>query len=304
MLEQWLDHVDAHRQPKTAYGYRRIVETHLIPALGHLRASDLRPADVAEYLRTKKASEWALRSHHACLHAACEWAVSMELITRNPAHAAKPKRPAQREMRALTADEMVRVLAAARGTAVDLAVVLAVATGCRRGELLALRRSDVDLKAGTVTVSRSLDATPKHRGELKSTKTGKVRTLPLPGFAVVALKAAWRGRIVPPDARILDNLTPEELTRGWRALADSLGLEGVRLHDLRHSYATLLLEEGEDVKSVQEALGHSRASTTTDIYMHVTDRMRERRATALDAAFQRASEHSGSTSDGKAPSTT
>lgn len=317
LLERWLtEHCEGRFAAKTVYGYERVVRSHLIPAFGDLRAADLRPVHLSNYYRAKKAgteerkglSDAGVHQHYRVLHAALAWAVRMELVVRNVADIAKPPRGTPQEAKTIGAAQMLGLLAAVQGADLELPVLLAVSTGARRGEILGLRWSDVEiwteddaegetLYRGRVTIARSISAAPGRRGEVKETKTGRRRIVALPAFAAKRLWEIRRERVCPPDGWVCAaERDPDEVTKAWRALADSLGLEELRLHDLRHSYATLLLEAGEDIKSVQDALGHTRASTTTDIYMHVTERMRERRAERVTEAFSVSPEPLGSPS--------
>ena len=161
-----------------------------------------------------------------------------------------------------------------------------------------LHLSDDDEPRGSVTISKAITTAPRHRGEVKATKTEKVRTVELPSFAVKALLDVRRERVCPAESFVVTERDPDRVTRAWRALADSLDLpEGLRLHDLRHSYATALLESGAGIRELQEALGHTTATTTMTVYAHVTERLRERRRETLERAFSGTPEHSRSISD-------
>lgn len=317
LLERSLtEHCEGRLATKTVHGYERVVRSHLIPALGDLPAADLRPVHLSSFYRAKKAgtqdrkglSDAGVHQHHRVLHAALAWAVRMELVARNVVDIAKPPRGRPPEVKTIGAAQMLGLLAAVRDTDLELPVLLAVSTGARRGEILGLRWSDVEIWSddgdegevlyhGRVTTGRSISAAPGRRGEVKETKTGRRRIVALPAFAAGRLWEIRPERICPPDGWVCAaERDPDEVAKAWRALADSLGLEDLRRHDLRHSYATLLLEAGEDIKSVQDALGPTRASTTTDIYMHVTERMRERRAERVSEAFSVSPEPLGSPS--------
>lgn len=314
LLERWLaEACEGQLAPKTLYGYERVVRSHLIPVLGEMRCADLRPLHLNQYYRSKRTgkkplSAAAVHYHYRVLHAALAWAMRMELVSRNVADIAKPARGAAPEMHTISAAQMLSLLEAAKGTDLELPILLAVTTGARRGEILGLRWPDIRIWEetdedgvtvfhGTVRIARSITSSPGRGAEVKSTKSGRERTVALPTFAVDRLREVQQEVGYPPDGWVCAaERDPDEVTKAWRALADSLGLRELRLHDLRHSYATLLLEAGEDIKSVQDALGHAQASTTTDIYLHVTERMRKRRAEKLTAAFSVAPEPLGSTS--------
>jgi len=296
---RWLDN-HAGLAPKTRYTYERLIQTHLEPAFERFRVVDLRPVHMQDYYATKREeglSDATIHWHYRAIHAALRWAVESELAARNVCDvgAAKPPRGLRLEQPTLTAEQMLGVLEAVAGTELHLPVLLACATGMRRGEICALRWRDVDLKGGTVTVSASLSYVPREGLQRKTTKTQRTRTVGLPGFAVDVLKEARRQKVCPPDGLVIGVVNPDDLTKRWRETADSLGLEGVRLHDLRHSFATLLLEKGASLKQIQDALGHTRVSTTGDIYAHVTERIREQRTEMVEAAFDVPPEQLGGT---------
>jgi len=301
LLERWLaEHVEPRYSPKHAYTCRRLVSTHFAPAFGALRAKNLRPATLAAYYAAKREaglSDATVHQHYRTIHAALAWALSMELVIRNVADVAKPPRARSPEMRTLPAATLRGVVEALRGDPLELAVLLAATTGMRRGEICALRWRDVDLAERVVYVRGSLDTAPSHRGEVRQTKTGRERTVPLPALALDRLAEYRRERVCPADAFVIAERDPNNVTKAWRAFADAHGLAGVRLHDLRHSYATMLLEAGQPVKSVQDALGHSKASTTQDVYMHVTELLRRERTDALDRAFATAPDFPGASSE-------
>jgi integrase len=198
-------------------------------------------------------------------------------------------------------------LAAFDGTDLGCAVAVAVGSGCRRGELLALRWCDLDLDAGTLRVARSLERvtikTAKHcRYELrfKEPKTKQSRrTVTLPPFALVRLRRhrieqAQRFMVagVRPDSDTLvferDRLPWNPNTFGmlFSAIARDAKLPRVRLHDLRHSFASLLPAGGADLKTVSTALGHSTISVTADTYAHVSPAMLQGAADLLERVVE------------------
>ena len=236
------------------------------------------------------------------LRTACNKAKKLRLITVNPCDFVDPPKVERKEMRALSPSQVGEYLEVFDATDLGAAVAVAIGSGCRRGELLALRWRDADLERGTLRVERSLEpvtiTTPKRkRYELrfKEPKSKRSRrTIPLPLFAVERLRRyrveqaqRFMAAGVRPDG---DTLIFDKDGQPWRpgsfglrftALRDAAGLPKVRLHDLRHSYASLLLQSGADLKTVSTALGHSSVAITADTYAHVSPVMLQSAADRL-----------------------
>lgn len=251
--------------------------------LGRLEADAVRVVDVEQFLRNGQSASLARQSRNL-LSAAFNDALRVELVGRNPAHLAR--RPQERVRKPPEVD-VAKVAAAinAKKTPKWLATALhlAVSTGARRGELVALQWADIDLKAGTLCIRRNVTQsnTELHVG---TTKTGKERTVAIDAGTVAVLKSwerackedalAFGVKLQPttwvfpqrPDGR--EPIWPSTLTSAWRKLADTHDLGGVRLHDLRHAVATSLIAEGLDPRLVADRLGHSNILTTLGIYAH------------------------------------
>jgi integrase len=201
----------------------------------------------------------------------------------------------------LTAERSARLLDAVRHSHIFWPVLLALATGARRGEVLALRWRNVDLDRGTVRIVESLEQTKKGL-KFKSPKTDRARAITLPSFAVEEvgrLKREQAERLLmlgvrQTGATLLcaradgEPLGPQSLTHEFPRFLARLGSDfpRVRFHDLRHTHATQLLLAGVHPKVAQERLGHSTITTTLDLYSHVTATMQEDAAARIDAAFR------------------
>jgi integrase len=243
------------------------------------------------------------RHIHRILSAALGRALEQQLIARNPCDAFKKRIPKveRREMATLTAEQSARLLDAVRHSHIYRPVLIALATGARRGEALALRWRNVDLDRGVVRIVESLEQT-KAGLRFKSPKTDRARAVALPSFAVEELRRLKRvqaesllmlgvrqtGDTLICARRDGEPLKPQSLTHEFPRFLPRLGSDfpRVRFHDLRHSHATQLLLAGVHPKVAQERLGHSTISTTLDLYSHVTATMQEDAASRLDAAFR------------------
>lgn len=257
---RWLDTLTHRVRPATFRSYRRIVRTHIIPALGSWPLADLRPGDVERW--TDGLLDRGLRPSTVALGrrvlAVCLADAERDgRVARNVARLARaPKVEGTTRRRALTQTEARALLLVAQDDPdAGLLVTLALGTGARVGELLALEWADVDVDAGTIAISRTLSRhglgpTKSHRGQ---------RVVKLPAFALDALRAQPRrdGPIfTTPDGR---PLIPERASERWRALRKRAGFDGLRFHDLRGTYATLALARGAQPKALADVLGHDPA---------------------------------------------
>jgi len=242
------------------------------------------------------------RHIHRILSAALGRAIEQQLITRNPCDAFRKRLPKveRREMTTLSVDQAQRLFAAIRHTRVYWPVLIALATGARRGEILALRWRNVDLDRGDLRVVESLEQT-KSGLRFKAPKNEKARAITIPAFAIEELRRLKReqaeellGLGVRQNGDTLlcaradgEAMQPRSLTHEFtRLVIRAKDLPRVRFHDLRHSHATQLLLAGVHPKVAQERLGHSTISVTPDLYSHVTATMQEEAAAKLDASFR------------------
>jgi integrase len=202
-------------------------------------------------------------------------------------------------MRVLNAEEARRFLEAAADDPLEALYVLAITTGMRQGELLALRWQDIDLDAGTVQVQRAVSRVRRGgfvEGEPKSARSR--RQIVLAPIAVAALRRHWArqmearlasDKLPGAAALVFQNglgayLEPQNVQRrSFKPLLCRAGLPEIRFHDLRHSAATLLLSLGTNPKIVQELLGHSSITLTLDTYSHVLPGLQEEAVGHLDA---------------------
>lgn len=313
-LKRWLaDYAKANVSNKTFERYDEIVRIHLVPSLGHHRLSALQPLHIqscyseAMLNGRKDRKEGGLSAqtvlhHHRLLREALQQAVRWQLLARNPADSVEPPRPIRREMAVLTEGQTVELLKSLEATRLYVPVLLAVTTGLRRGEILALKWEDLDFDRATLTVRRSLERT-NHGVHLKEPKTRKGRrVVALPQMTIHALRrhkaeqAKERLALGPAYrdsgfvcARICGTpMDPSELTAGFAAHIREQDLPTIRFHDLRHGHATHLLRQGVHPKVVSERLGHSTIGITLDVYSHVMPDMQKEAALRIESALSKA----------------
>ncbi|MFJ9079448.1 tyrosine-type recombinase/integrase [Streptomyces sp. NPDC102278] len=237
---------------------------------------------------------------HAVLKSALEHAVREDELPRNVARNVKTPTPRPRRFQPLTAAEARQFLQAASGDRLNALYELALRTGLRKGELLGLRWEDLDLAGGTVSIRRTLQRTRTQGLTTLHTKTrASERRIALPTECVNSLKihrerqqeerraagTGWKDNeliFTTPTGRPFD---PTNLTRRFRGLLDRAGLRRIRFHDLRHSTATLLLEQGVDLVVIKELLGHAHIGVTAGVYAHVRLRLQRQAIDTLNDAL-------------------
>lgn len=311
-LEDWLRDVMAPRlTPHSFERYSDMVRLYIIPHLGAVQLGKLTPPQIqecyAKLLRGGGENGAALtpvtvKGAHVILKAALKHAVRWDRLTRNPAEAVDAPRFDPPEIDALEEAPTMRIMEAARDTPLFMPILLAVTTGMRRGEILALRWKDLDLKAGTLSVRLALEESRQGlRTKAPKTKSGR-RVIALPQLAIEELKrhkAAQGARQLKTGTRpadkglVCDNgegdfYRPVNMSMHFMRFIRKLDLPRVRFHDLRHGHASHLLRAGVQPKVVSARLGHSKIAITMDLYSHVLPGMQEDAAARLDGLLRQA----------------
>ena len=297
--------------PKTAERYRELAEGQIIPHLGSIVLQNLRPAKVAEWhavilksgsRRGRPLAARTVGHAHRVLHRALERAVETEVLSRNVAAAVSPPKVEAAEIEILDAEQIAETLHKLEGHPLYAVAVAGLATGMRRGELLALRLlADVDLDAGTVRVERSLEETQAGlRFKAPKTAHGR-RSISLPESALTVLREHRRkllemrlqlglGR---PDADTLvfgqadgAPMRPNQLSWLWRSACKARRLPRVSFHALRHTHASALIAAGLDVLAISRRLGHSNPTVTLNTYGHLFKKDDSAAVDAIEAALR------------------
>src|SRR2546430_3903274 len=291
-------------KPNTYLQYRSVIHCHLVPGLGHVFLRTLTPQHIQAFYAQKVKEGLKPRTIaliHAALHSALENAVKWNLISRNVASLVSLPHAQAHEIHPLTSDEVEKLVAAAKGHWLEPILILAVTTGMRRGELLALRWNDVDLERGVLHVRRTANrlggyGVVEHDPKTRSSR----RKVVLPNVALKMLKDHrlyqdqmkakagdnWKALNLVFTNDFGDFISVDKLLRHFKVLLEKAGLPHMRFHDLRHSAATILLTMGVHPKVVQELLGHSTIAMTMDTYSHLLPSMQKDAAHKMDTAFQ------------------
>jgi integrase len=306
-LTQWLrDTVTMENRDGTLRRYTSLTRNHILPTIGHLKLSAVQPAHLqrlyAGMTATGKAPS-TTKGAHAILHKAFEQAVEWRYLARNPAQAVKPPALKQHDMHPLAPEEANHLIASAESLDDRWAPLwrMLLDSGARLGEALALTWNDVDLERGSIIITKTLQRVARDGvpviGDPKTARSR--RMIPLSPATTRALRAH---RARQAEVRLAAGAAyagydlafasrhgfPFRHQRVGEALAASLsaaGLPRIRVHDLRHSAATLMLGAGVPAKVASERLGHSSVAFTLDRYSHVTTGMQDAAVVRLTAAM-------------------
>lgn len=306
-LEMWVKDFLTSVKPRTQDSYRTTVDRHLKPAFGAMKLESLSTHDIQKFynsLKTGNGEQEALspktiRNVHGVLHKALEQAVDLGYLRSNPADKCKLPKVEKAEIKPLDNDQIKAFLAACKGSLYEYVYVVTLFTGMREGEVLGLTWDCIDFAKGIVSVNKQL--LRQRRGDgthvLSSPKNGKSRYLMPPAYVMNTLKsqkerqeawkeaagAAWEETGLVFTNELGHNLSSQTVYLHFKKLAEKIGCPDARFHDLRHSYAVAALQAGDDIKTVQENLGHHTAAFTLDTYAHVTQQMRQASADRMEA---------------------
>ena len=304
-VSQWLDiwTTDYLKKikPRTAESYQIIVRNHLKPALGATRLDLLSPHTIQSFYNqltdVKQLSPKTVKNIHGVLHKALQQALRNKYIAFNPAEACELPRIEKAQIQPLDDDQIRAFLHAIRGHRFEFLFLSVLFTGMREGEILGLQWDRINFTKGTILIDTQLQkVVGKKEYNLVSTKNGKGRSITLPPFVLSTLKQVRRqqlenqlryGECYTQSNFVFTNelgqhLTAKQVYDAFKKVAAQIGRPDARFHDLRHSYAVVSIKSGDDIKTVQENLGHATAAFTLDIYGHVTEQMKRESADRME----------------------
>lgn len=285
-LKTWLETIKHGLATNTHSRYAALMKQHVIPYIGNLRLTKVTTkhlAQIYDAVASKGLSEQTALHVHRALHTAFRHAVLEKALVENVASKVKAPRVDRRVNTSITPERVRALLSAAKGTRLEVPLTLAVLTGLRRGELLALRWGTVDLVRGSLYVAQAVEHTRGHGVKFKSPKSRTSRrVVPLAPECIELLRIhkeeqeAVRARADETYTH-LDLVFPSHDGSPWlpdsfsvqfARLARAASCEGFRLHDLRHAFATLTLADGVSIREVSDLLGHSSKALTLSTYAH------------------------------------
>lgn len=316
-VSSWLDTwFDTYKKPsvkaKTLECYDNIIRNHIKPGIGSVLLKDLRPEQVQKLYNdiAKKLSSRMAELTHVTLHAALQQALKNDLISRNVSEAATLPKKVKKEPRVLTTEEQQKFTEAFKGNRLEAAFTLDLFTGLRRGELLGLRWKDIDFKNKLIKVNQTLCRVKNFDDTVIKTKTKLVfdtpktekgkRVIPLLDEVIEALKSHRTrqktekfkvGEIYQDNDLVFCTtigtpLDPRKFNDLFHEVVEKAGIGRANIHALRHTFATRGLENGIELKVMQEFLGHSSISLTGDVYSHVLQDKKREAINKLKSVFK------------------
>jgi integrase len=312
---QWLDiwHQEylGNVKPDTSDRYELDIRLYLKPNLGGVKLKTLSPHTIQTVYNKlhrgadgKKAlAAKSIRNLNGTLHSAMEKALILKYIPHNPTKGVTLPRVEKREMAVIKDEDVSRFLAAIKGHQYEMVYLMDMFTGLRQAEILGLTWANVSFDSGTINVKQQLKKERKKGGKyyFAPLKTDRTRMLTASQFVMNLLRqqrrtqAEWRlraGGAWDNDVNLVfttglgRHLVAVTVYNNLKTIVRSMGLDAVRFHDLRHTFALLSLENGDDIKTLQENLGHSNISTTLNVYGHVSERMKKDSAARMDARIE------------------
>ena len=306
-LDAWFtEFIEPTQKPYTVTTYRGIIKNHLKPHLGAVRLCDLTTEQVQKMVRqlvNDGKSPKTIKNILTVLNSALEQAVKAQTIQRNPAKYAKLPSVRVKDIHPLSPAEIVSFVAAAQDSTYYAPLMCCLFLGLREGEALGLAWEHIDFENGKAVICQQLQKDKSKNGKFyiqQGTKNGQSRILDVPDFlleilqderqrqmrAHLAAGPAWQNTwgLCFTDA-IGQCINPHTLWANFKRIAASIGLPDARVHDLRHTSATLALINGDDVKTVQANLGHATAAFTLQRYVHASEEMKRASANRMQQFF-------------------
>lgn len=321
-IENWLQEYSGDKKYSTVKHYKAQCKTHITPALGAVRLADLNTPQIQAFynaLQRKGLAPKSIRNIHGILTKCLSTAVRVGYLKSNPASTVTLPKVIRKEIHPLTDQQVQAFLQAANGDEYGVLLKVILFTGLREAEAIGLTWDCIDFKLGTIKVYRQLQKRPLKDGgfTFSPLKNNKTRTLKPAPFVMKLLEQrhkeqiahrlmvgelweGWKSEEEHRNALVFTsatgkNLHPQTVYSHYKKLAAEIGVPESRVHDLRHTFAVLSLQNGDDVKTVQSNLGHATAAFTLDVYGHVSEKMKDDSASRMETYIEGISGQQGKT---------
>ena len=321
-IEIWLQEYSGDKKYSTVKHYKAQCRTHITPSLGAVRLSELTAPQIQAFYNKMQRDGLApksVRNIHGILTKCLSTAVQVGYLRVNPAGSVTLPKVVQKEIHPLTDEQVKDFLQAADNDEYGILLKVVLFTGLRESEAIGLTWDCVDFKAGTMKICKQLQKRPLKDGgftfaPLKNNKTRILKPAPFvmkllerrkceqaeQRFMVGDLWEGWNSAEERKTALVFTsaigkNLHPQTVYSHYKKLAAQIGVPESRVHDLRHTFAVLSLQNGDDVKTVQSNLGHATAAFTLDVYGHVSEKMKNDSAARMEAYIEGVSGQQGKT---------
>jgi integrase len=304
-VAQWMDIWTAEYlggvKPRTVDNYKGVVRSRIKPGLGAIKLEALTPHTIQSYynsLTKEGLAPKTVKNIHGIIHKAMQQAMANGYIKLNPADSCVLPRAERKELKPMDEDKITAFLKAIPGHKFEDLFTVTLFTGMREGEALGLLWDCVDLDSATITIDKQLQLIRGSRGQYQMvpTKNSKGRTISIAPYVVSVLRRVKRKQLenrlrygecweqsgfVFTD-ELGHHLSASSVYKAFKAVMEEIGSPETRFHDLRHSYAVAAIKSGDDIKTVQENLGHATAAFTLDVYGHVTAKMKQESAARME----------------------
>lgn len=306
---KWYHETERNRRDSTNATYKRMIENCIVPYFREkkIKLCDLKTYHIQDFYSYKEeggASANTVIRYHAIVHQSLKYAVNMDYLNSNPSDKVNKPKPEKHTAKIFAEPELKTLLTMVKGTNIETPVYLAAWFGMRRGEIIGLRWSSIDFDKGLLSVNGVISDKSSKGTKTRNvyfvprTKTeSSMRTLSMPSTAVSYLKKLkaeqdkrrkkWPGYNHEWDDFVCvrengDLIPPEYVTRNFPKFCEKCGLGRLKLHELRHTNASFLLDKGANMKEIQAWLGHSTYDLTANTYAHIQQKNKDNLADKLD----------------------
>ena len=288
-MDEWFENVAKIKvRPSSHQTYKGYIDNHIKPNIGNIPLEKLTTMDLQKFYRKllnkgrverieskeqpKGLSAKTVRNINQVISSAMDLAVAQKIIPANPTNACELPKVEHQEMQTIPAEQLQAFLDEARATGVYEMYYIALATGLRRGELLGLKWQDIDWKNGIIKVRRQVARVDGQIVEAPPKTKNSYRAVSISPQAIEVLREQKRKT---NDTYVFPSpnggpISPDSVNNMLKRVLERAGIPKVRFHDLRHTFATIALQNGVDIKTVSGMLGHFSAGFTLDTYAHVT----------------------------------